>query len=284
MTFTSPAEVERAGLAEPYTDMVALQNPISENYATMRRSLLPGFLSTVSLNLRRGTRDILAFEVGPVYIPRPTEELPEQRTHLGIVLTGSRAPAHWGAAPQPIDIFDIKGYAESAVDYLGAPVQVAPRDFPHLAPGHAAALELDGVTLGSFGEASQTALQACDIAQPVFLLEIDISNLLLIKKLPPQFQQPPTLPPSLRDIAVLVDADVPAGALAQTAQEAGGKLLSRVDVFDVYTGKQVPAGKKSVALSLVFQAPDRTLTDQETQKTWDRILQSLQAKHKAELR
>jgi len=94
----------------------------------------------------------------------------------------------------------------------------------------------------------------------------------------------PQFPPSLRDMAVLVDAAVPAGDIRDAARQAGGKLLKSVDIFDVYTGKQVPPGKKSVALSLVFQSDERTLTDKDTQKTWDKILRKLEEGYQAELR
>jgi phenylalanyl-tRNA synthetase beta chain len=127
-------------------------------------------------------------------------------------------------------------------------------------------------------------LKVYDVEQPVFICEIDLEPLLAFVAPVPQFAEIPMFPPSRRDMAVMVDYGVAAGAMRAAAIEAGGKVLKSVDIFDVYTGKQVGEGKKSVALSLVFQSEERTLTDQDTQKTWDRILKKLQTEFGAELR
>ncbi|MCP4644669.1 MAG: phenylalanine--tRNA ligase subunit beta, partial [bacterium] len=155
---------------------------------------------------------------------------------------------------------------------------------PGMAPGRACEIAVDGKAVGTYGEVTPKAIQNYELERPVYLLEVDLCEILDSEAPESTFQSLAKFPPSLRDMAVLVDESVPAGEILQTAQKAGGNLLQRIDIFDIYTGKQVPKGKKSVALSLVFQSPERTLTDKNTQKMWDKILKALQKSYQAELR
>ena len=139
--------------------------------------------------------------------------------------------------------------------------------------------------LGHLGAIGKDVLDKYGIEQPVYVLQLFLDTLYArTRGEHTQFEHIANFPPSLRDIAVLVAQDVRAGDLQTTAKEAGGKHLKVVDIFDVYTGDQVPADKKSVALSLAFQADDRTMTDKETQKAWDKILKKFQDNFGAELR
>jgi len=285
MTFTSPQAVANAGLNGPYLDMVSLQNPLSETMSTMRTSLMPRILATVSDNLKRGAGGLRAFEMGPVFFPSRGEDLPRQAERLAIVLTGPAAPAHWSGPPRPVDFYDIKGYAETVLDFFGLtdPAFKA-GDFGPFDPLQTARIEADDVALGWMGLVRSGVLRKFDIEQATYLLELDLDRLLTRPAPVAQFEPMANFPPSLRDMAVVVDAHVPAGEISRLAQRTGGGLLKRVDIFDIYTGEQIPAGKKSIALSLVFQSPKRTLTDKDTQKAWDKILRTLQKEFGAELR
>ncbi len=284
MTFSSSAEVAAVGLSGAYLDMVPLQNPLSENLAAMRSTLLPGMVRAVQTNIRHGRRDVRAFELGPVYRPAPERELPEQTLRLGLVLTGNAEEPHWSRPVRTADVYDITGLIQAVGDYFGASLACAAAPFDAFDPDASAQVTLNGRAIGWAGCLTPAVRKAWDIEQPVFLAEVALEPLLDIPETPVLFAPIPAYPPSLRDIAVLVDQSVPAGALVDAARTAGGKLLQRVDVFDVYTGKQVPAGKKSIALSLVFQSPERTLTDKATQKAWDAILKRLQDDFGAQLR
>jgi phenylalanyl-tRNA synthetase beta chain len=284
VTFTSVEDIRRAGLDGGYTDAVPLQNPLTENWAVMRTTLIPGLLGNVALNLRKGTRSLHAFEVGPVYRPSPDEVLPAQGLRLGIVMTGHAGEKHWSSPQRPFDFYDLKGDVEALLEGFGAAYEFRLTTFPVFQEGQGAEIRVGEEVVGWFGRVRREVVDAYDIDQPVFLLEADLGHLLGLERPTVAFQPLPKFPPSLRDLAVVVDAAVPAGALRETAQKAGGNLLKRVNIFDVYTGKQVPAGKKSVALSLLFQSEERTLTDADTQKAWDRILADLQQAYGAELR
>ncbi|MBP8129326.1 MAG: phenylalanine--tRNA ligase subunit beta [Candidatus Hydrogenedentes bacterium] len=283
-TFSSEDDVRKAGLEEAYLDMVRLQNPLSERQATMRSSLLPGLIHNVGLNVRHGSANLALFEIGPVYRPRPGQDLPDEPPTLGVALSGAADAQHWSHSQRPADFYDLKGVAETVLAYFQAEATFAPLESKVFLQGQAAVVTVHDAIIGRCGRLHPQVLRQFDIPQDVYLLELTLSPLLQRKTRHPQFQTFPTYPPSLRDLAVVVDDAVSAGALRDTAQRAGGKILERVDIFDVYRGKPVPAGKKSVALGFVFQSAERTLTDADTQKACDKILKALQREHKAELR
>ncbi|MFO7974824.1 MAG: phenylalanine--tRNA ligase subunit beta [Candidatus Hydrogenedentota bacterium] len=284
MTFSSPREVENARLPEEYHHLVTLQNPLSENYTGMRTSLIPGILSLVSTNIRKGTPDIAIFETGPIYIPVEGQELPDEHYRCVVALSGSPGGKHWSEPARDTDFYDLKGYAEAILEHLGASWELEALETPTYHPRACARIIVNTKQAGTMGEVHPKVLEAFDIDQSVYLLDLDIHYLLELNPRPAVFTPPPTLPPSLRDLAIMVDKSIPAGDLLETARKAGGKFLSKVQIFDIYTGKQVSKNKKSVALSLVFQAPDRTLTDKDTDKFCDKILDALRKKHGAELR
>jgi phenylalanyl-tRNA synthetase beta chain len=263
--------------------MVLLQNPLSEKQAGMRTSLIPGLLNNVSRNVRHGVQNILGFELGPVYLPVAGRDLPDEPLHAAIVLAGYREK-HWSAAESPLDLYDLKGYLEAILDYFGAEYSIEEIENGTFEPGQSGRVVFGGETLGFFGQVRASVLRDFDVEQPVFLLELNLEPMLAGKTPVPQFVPVPTFPPSRRDLALLVDISVPAGSLREAAMSAGGNTLKSVEIFDVYTGKQVPEGKKSIALSLVFQSEERTLTDADTQKAFDRILKKLQAEFSAEQR
>ncbi len=282
LSFGNPSDLDGAGLDSD--GMLMLQNPLSENHAGMRTSLVPAMLQAVSTNIRRGVESIAAFEVAKVYLPKPDEELPEERVDLCIALAGRHGARHWSREPRQSDFYDIKGLVESLAETLGIRLEMAAGESGYLEPGHGIALHFEGEKVGVFGRLATNAAQHFDIDKPVFLADLTLESLLNATKPERHFQEVSVFPPSLRDMAVVLDASVPAGDILEAARNAGGKLLHRVEIFDVYTGKQVPEGKKSLALGLVFQAPDRTLTDKDSQKSWDKILRRLQDTFQAQLR
>lgn len=285
-TFSSPEAVREAGLDGAYLDMVALDNPLSERQATMRSTLLPGLLATAAHNFNRGVFDISAFELGPAYHPAGAGELPTQTPCLGILLAGAPEPAHWSRGARQADFYDLKGLAEAVFEFFGVHegVEWARSELALFQTAQAADIALGGTVIGHCGRVANAVRKVNDIEHPVYLAELKLEPLLARDYAIPQFEAVPPFPPSLRDMAVLVDQSVPAGALLHTAAKAGGNLLKTAEIFDIYTGEQVPAGKKSVALSLVFQSQERTLTDKDTQKSWNKILKQLEKQHGAELR
>ncbi len=285
MSFSSERQTEKAGLNGRALRFVKLLNPLSENMAAMRTSLIPGMLGHAAHNINHGRSTLRSFEIGPVYFPAPNEtDLPQQTQRVVFLLTGNRADRHWSAQPAPVDIYDIKGLVEALFASLRLDPSVTEARHSAYTPGQCGEVRLNDTVVGAFGRVAPHVLKAFDIEQPVYLAELQLDALLAHEPPAPQFQKIPAHPPSWRDLAVLAPVDTPAGAVVQAAKEAGGKILRDVQLFDIYKGRQVPSGKKSLALNLVFQAQDRTLTDKETDKAFQKILHRLHKDFGAELR
>jgi phenylalanyl-tRNA synthetase beta chain len=285
---TTP-ERERLGLAAASMEepaYVRLTNPISAERTVMRRALLPGLLEVLAQNAR--TRDRLwLFEVGPVFLPVPGQTLPAEPRRLAIGMAGAVAPGSWRSREAArTDFFILKGVVEGLL--LGFHVEGAsfePVESPLVAPGRTARIVVQGAAVGILGEVHPRVRAAFDIGlEPVCVAELDLEQLVLSAPQTFAVRAVPRFPPVLEDIALVVDDRVSAGTVAQAIREAGGALLGHVRLFDVYQGSQVAAGKKSLAFSLAFQAPDRTLTDADVEKEKARILAAVAERHGAVLR
>ena len=284
LSFSTPDATCAAGIAFDEGEMVSLMNPLAETMSHMRYSLVPSILVAVSRNLRRGADRIAAFEIGPVYKTSESEELPVQTERLVIALAGRRNARHWSDSDASVDFFDLRGIVEQVMDSFQVKLAFEEYEGAALQPGHGARLMLKKHELGLLGEVHPAVRKAFDLDHPVFVAELDLSALLSRQRATPQFQQLSSFPASLRDLAFLVDGSVNAGDLVAVAKNAGGKTLASVEVMDVYTGKPIPEGKKSIALSLSFQSMEKTLTDQETDKACDKIIAKLTAATGAQLR
>ena len=284
MTFSSPEEVARAGLDESYSEMVRLANPLSANHSAMRTGLLPGVLRTAAYSARHGAKNLRIFEMGPVYHPIDGEDLPRESLRLAVLLSGSISEKHWSRPLEDADLYDVKGIAECILAYFGVATVCEPAVWGPMEPQECGRLVLDGKGIGFFGRLKTAILSAYELDRKAYALEIDLDPLLELHPVIPQYEPIPAFPPALRDLAVIVDISTPAGALQQAALQAGGRHLQSVDIFDVYIGQQIPKGKKSVALSLVFQSKEHTLTEEHTQKAWENILRKLESDFGAELR
>ncbi len=283
-TFTCADDIRKAGLDGAHLDIVTLQNPLSEKQAGLRTSLIPTLLNHAAYNVSHGVTEMAVFEIGPAYQPAPGADQPLQSLRLGILLMGHAESKHWSRPQQPVDFYDMKGRAEAVLGFFGVTAEFKETGLGCFQKGASAALLVDGAVVGHLGKITRTVLKAFDIEHEVYLLELCLDPLLERTPAVARFEEITTYPPSLRDMALLVDKGVAAGDLVRLARETGGKILKEVSIFDIYTGDRIPSDKKSVALGLVFQSPERTLTDDETQKAVDKILRKLQAEHKAELR
>ncbi len=284
-TFGTREELGMAKLDALVEKAVRLENPLSENHEVMRASLIPIMLNTLSKNLRKGSNNLRLYEMGPVYFEaEEASSLPDQQIRLVVAFTGRAAAAHWGEEPRDVDLFDLKGCLEGVLSHMGSNFAFKPDDVDWCEGGQALRRSVRKKMVGVLGLVHPAVLTAFEIEQPVFLAELNLDSLFNARHSASTFEEIPAFPPSLRDMAVVVDDSIQAGDVLATAARTGGKLLKSIDLFDIFTGKQVPDGKKSIALSLVFQSNERTLTDKDTQKSWDKILKKLQADFGAELR
>lgn len=292
-------------------DYVRLLNPIHPDRSVLRRSLLASVLEVAAQNLRE-REGLRLFELGYVYLPRPGDKFPDERRHLALLLTGPRLTDFWqsqGANP-PHDFFDLKGVLEGFFEALhlgrsergSSAVEWRPESVSWLHPGRAAALVLHTEHL-SAGSKAQAATPASPLLlgyagqlhpglndyyqlgrREVYVAELDLE--LLLPHIPERFvcYAISPFPPVRQDLAILVDEAISAERVRQEILAAGRPLLREVRLFDLYRGPNIPAGKKSLAWSLTYQAEDRTLSDKEVAKVHQKIVTRLEKTLGAQLR
>jgi phenylalanyl-tRNA synthetase beta chain len=274
----------------PSGDHVVLRNPISPERSVMRRALLPGLLEVVAGNLLNADT-VAMYELGFVYLPKAGEKLPDEPRRLAVVLCGRRSAGAWddpqGVKPPQYDFFDIKGVVESLAADLHLPdVGVtAAKNVAWLHPGRSAGLVVDNKLAGVFGELHPKVAANFGLGErAVQVAELDLEPILAA--VPDRFPYKPfsTFPPAKRDVAVIVPADLPAERVLAEIRAAGGELLAGAELFDLYTGEGIPAGTKSLAFALTYQAADRTLSDKEIVKAHERIEGRLRRMLNAQIR
>ncbi len=262
------AQARRPGATADERGYVELRNPISADRRVMRHELLPGVLEVVAANARQ--RDSLAvFEVGPVFLPQAGERLPSEPRRLAIVLAGAREPESWDRQEPPAyDFYDLKGLVEAfAVDLQLPPLTASAGDHPGFHPGRSARLALGGAPIGALGELDPAVRAGYELPFPAVLAaELDLERLL--DSIPERFAAAAVsaYPPVVEDLAFDVGENVAAASVDVLIADAGGDLLRRVELFDLFRGEQLGAGRKSLAYRLTYQADDRTLTDAEVAK------------------
>jgi phenylalanyl-tRNA synthetase beta chain len=260
----APASEGRAGGAA-----VLVTNPLSRDHSVMRQSLVGSLLAVVAANRRRGLDDVAVFEIGRGYAR--SADGPAEWTRLGLALCGSATPAHWADAARPWDVDDAKGVLELVGRRLGlaSPGYEALPNDPNLHPGRSLRLRVDGpagevAMAGRLGELHPGLLEALDVrAERVVVAEVAVVGLSGGVRAPVRAAAPPRHPAVERDLAVVVPEATAASSVAGAVRGAAGDLLVDLRLFDVYRGAPLPDDHKSLAWRLVFQAPDRTLTEGE---------------------
>lgn len=284
-SFINPAwlDILRIPEGDRLRRTVALANPFSEEQGIMRTTLLPGLLDTVNRNLARRNDHLAFFEMGNIFLAR-TEGLPEERLMLGGIGTG-RIEGWWQGSRE-MDYYYLKGIVEQIMRSLNTgDIQFEPyAGHPSYHPGRTARMVLGGKEIGVIGEIHPLVLERLDIKKRVWAFEIDVPKLYEMRRGKVQFQEFSRYPASERDLALVVDEGVTAASLMATIKEAGGELLQKVELFDVYWSPQIGEGKKSLAFSLTFQSHQGTLQDAEVNAMVEKIVEMTAARHGARLR
>jgi phenylalanyl-tRNA synthetase beta chain len=274
---------------------VTLTNPLSNDLESMRLTLMSGLLETVQENSKHNKAGLRFFEIGRRYLPsNDAHELPDERRSVGIALCGPAEISWFAELMQPADFYDLKGIVETLLARLHiSRYRFTSTQHPTFHPGRCALLELlrrssEGEEIfspvGVLGEVHPLVQQRYDLPYRAYLCELDLE--LLYAAVPERLTYVPISRHQelTRDLAVVVDMRVPAQDIQETILQSGGDLLRSVALFDVYTGEPVPAGKKSLTYSLVYQAQDRTLTDAEANTLQERIIRALGEQYGAVLR
>ncbi|MBM3264017.1 MAG: phenylalanine--tRNA ligase subunit beta [candidate division Zixibacteria bacterium] len=271
----------------PHIEGLMLENPLSPELSAMRASLAASVLNVVRWNMNRQVRDMCIFEVARVYRPCPDGPLPDEPVELCIVMTGRRSEPHWSGVADPVNFFDIKGVADFVLDrfaldnILAVPYDGAQGPFD---PSSAARLMVGDVCAGFCGRVGEAVRQLYDLREPVWMALINVEYLYGLSSVRRVYRAMPKFPSVERDLAVIVAEKIEHQAIAETLYESCGPLLERLALFDVYRGKQVPAGKKSLAYAMWFRAADRTLTDEEVNTLQHKAVACLKTRYDVELR
>jgi phenylalanyl-tRNA synthetase beta chain len=273
----------------PTDELVRIANPLSEKFAVLRPSLVPGLLDALIHNRRRERPDIRLFEIGRRFTTTEGET-----SSVAVALTGAAAPRHWSAAERPTDLFDAIGLVDRVCEAFGVQPEFEPAARSTLVPGRSAAVQAgmpetaEPIALGYVGELTASLAQARGLPtdDAIYVAELDLAAIARAGTDRHRMVAAPLprYPSMVRDLAMIVDAALPAATVRDTIRSVAPDTLLRVREFDLYKGKGIPEGRMSLAFRLTFRAPDRTLTDADVQGALDRIVAALKSTHGAVLR
>ena len=261
--------------AEPFLGTetpVALANPLSEKFAVMRPSLLPGLIDAVSHNRRHGRRDVQLFEIGTRFSPRG------ETRGAAFAWTGLATADHWSGARRDVDFFDVKGVVEQLAAVSLVPLTFAEADVPYLVKGRASTVTVKGTVIGVCGLLDGAVGDRRDlpVGDEVYVAEINLDLLTAAAPVDTLRATPlPRHPWVVRDVSILLDDTLSAETVRGTTHSAAPSTLIQVREFDRYQGKGIPDGKVSLSFRLTFQSPERTLTDEEVQAGMQHIIDAL---------
>ena len=252
---------------------IIIRNPLGEDFSVMRTTTLPSMLELLGRNYSRDNKDVGLFEIARVYIPG-NEQLPDERDKLTIGIYGNR------------DFYNLKGIIENLLNELGIEKAeyVKETENPAFHPGRTAKILIRKQAAGVFGEIHPDVAENYGIDERVYVAEIDLRLVFQASKMKKKYKALPKYPASVRDIAMLISEEVLVGEIDNVINRAGKELIEKVELFDVYKGKQIPEGMKSVAYSITYRAENRTLKDEEVNKVHEKVVSAIVEKFGAQLR
>ena len=277
--------IERAVPVDEQAPPMRLANPMSATHEYLRPTLHAGLLANLAANQSDGPGPFRLFEAGRLFLPR-SGDLPEEVETVAAVMAGQRSEASWlaGNGAGGMDFYDAKGMVEWLLERLGITAQWEPGEHPVYQPGRCAIVKADGVGLGFVGEVHPSIRERFGLDSGIVAgFELRLSALLAaLPESERNFAALPRFPAATRDLALIVPADVPAGRVTELIMR--NRLVQRAELFDIYSGENLAPGTKSLAFHVHFQAPDRTLTNEDVTRSLDGLLRNLQREVGATLR
>ena len=254
-----------------------LKNPIIEEAAFMRATLLPGLLNALKHNLNHGIRDVRLFEIGRVFGSVSPKTLPEERLSLALVATGGAVEANKAQADRELDFFDVKGALETAVDWMGSnSLGFTQTEAAHLRTGQSAAIKLsDGTSIGTIGRLAESVATNYKFRYPIYVMEIDLESLLNGPARIVQYASLPRYPSVVRDISLLLNRNVALDDLLNAVRAKRVADFRGVKLVGTFEGGNIPLSKRSVTLRLEYRSDDRTLRDEEVEERHAQLTSSL---------
>ncbi len=288
-SFIHKASCDRLGLADDDTRRKVLHilNPLTEDQAILRTSLIPGLLENVKRNIAQQSKTLRLFEIGKIFIGKSTDQLPVENEILAGLWTGNRTADSWHGKPTACDFYDLKGALESLftrlhiadVDYSQLPAQQC----TYMRAGQTAQLTIAGKVLGIVGEIQPKVAQIYDIKQTVFIFEIDLQA--LVDQIPEAVRaQPlPKFPATTRDATLIIDQAIAADTLLAQVRNMDQPLVEAVQLFDVFQGESLPDNRKSISLRIVYRSDQETLEDHAVNQLHQEITAQLVSQYNADL-
>ncbi|PLS16936.1 phenylalanine--tRNA ligase subunit beta [Bacillus sp. M6-12] len=285
ITYSLTSEEKVSEYALEKREPIRLAMPMSEDRSYLRQSIVPQLLEVLKYNLARQNDSIAIYEVGSVFLSRGNDELPEEKEHLAGALTGLWLSHPWQGEKKPVDFYFAKGVIEAVFDTLGLKQNISYQQtkIEGMHPGRTAEILLNNESIGFIGQVHPTVQKELDLKE-TYVFELSFEKLASTEVEPIHYQAIPRYPSITRDIALVVDKEVAGGQLESIITEAGGKLLKEVQLFDLYEGERMEPGKKSLAFSLKYYDPERTLTDEDIAKAHEKVLKAVKEEAGAELR
>jgi phenylalanyl-tRNA synthetase beta chain len=267
-------------------DQSQLANPIIEDAAWMRSTLLPGLLSSLRHNMNHGIRDVRLFEIGRIFAISTPAELPQETLALALIATGGAVEENKAQAERELDFFDLKGALEAAVDWMNlSPLSFTQTSARHLRVGQSAAIKLgNGTEIGTIGRLAENVAASYKFRQPVYLLELDLDALLSGPAKVIQYSPLPRYPSVTRDISLLVNRNVALEELFKAVNDQRVADCRTVKLVGTFEGGNMPSSKRSVTLRLEYRSDERTLRDEEVEERHSNLTRALLEAFAAEQR
>jgi phenylalanyl-tRNA synthetase beta chain len=246
--------------------MIRILNPLNEDQAVMRTSLLPGMLATMVYNTARQIKNLKIFEIGKVYIKSNQRELPREPEMLVALWTGARTDTSWHGREIPCDFYDIKGTAEALMRALKLPkirfTTMADEACEYTRPGHTAQIMASDLPIGLVGEIHPQVSDRYDLMQTAFIFELDLEK--IAGSIPEaRVSKPiPRFPAIYRDITIIVNRGIETQTVLEAVENFEEALIEHLHLFDVFEGDPIAAGKKSISFRISYRSPDQTLEDE----------------------
>lgn len=285
VTYSLTSEEKASQFALEKRDTIRLSMPMSEERSILRLSIMPQLLEVLKYNSARQNDSLGVYETGAVFLANGKDTLPSEKEHLAAAISGLWSSHSWQGEKKAVDFFVIKGILEGMFAKLGLleQVQFVQAQVDGMHPGRTAELHLNGEKIGFIGQVHPTVQKELDL-KDTYVFELSLKAVLEAETPALQYEAIPRFPSITRDIALVVNRETVSGTLKEIIVTAGAPLLKEAVVFDLYEGDKMEAGKKSIAFSLKYVDPERTLTDEEVTKIHNRVLEALEEKAGAVLR
>jgi phenylalanyl-tRNA synthetase beta chain len=278
-SFVPQVAVDQLGLdaADERRSHVRIRNPLTEEQAVMRTTMVYSLLRNAARNADVCRFDLKIFETGRTFIGMGEGKQPREQNRAAFLITGRRYEERWHFSDLQADFYDLRGCVENILDLLRIPAPSFRADVhqPFLHPGKSCGVFSGEEQIGFLGEAHPDILSRMSLAGPFVVCEIDLDGLTAKQSAKTTFRTIPRFPSSSRDVAFLLRLEVEAGELLRTATDSSEELLEKVQIFDVYEGKNIPVGTRSLGLRFSYRSTDRTLTDDEVNEVHARIVKKI---------